>query len=264
MAQLPVGFDRATTDRKRVLNEYPYCVYCGGENPATTVDHIPPTGMFPKRDRPPGLFVPSCEVCNRNSRVVDDIAAFFTAIRMGSSEDSARHLAKQLQAMSNNHPEVLIEGYPTIGQLRVSRQYADETGQPFGAINMRGPIISRRVYMFGAKCGLALHYNAKRQALPSNGKVGVLWYTNFDALKNEVPQHLFKLLPERRSLGKGRRTAHGTFEFNSATTIDGNSTAHWATFGDAFMFNLFVGVNIRNLDDLPSDQVYQPGSSYYH
>jgi hypothetical protein len=44
-----------------VLDGCPWCVYCGGDVPATTVDHVPSIIMFAQRQRPKGLAFGSCE-----------------------------------------------------------------------------------------------------------------------------------------------------------------------------------------------------------
>lgn len=246
-------------DKRKILVEYPYCIYCGGKTAATTVDHIPPTGLFPKRDRPPGLVVPACPDCNRNSRVVDDIASFFAAIRLSPNEREVQHFSEKLLYFKNNYPEIMLESQPTIGQLRQAARYTPNNEGTFGALDVRGATTSRMIVLFGVKLGLALHYEETRVALPSQGEIGVIWYTNQNALANEIPQRLFELLPDVRSLGSGRKTANRIFEYSSRSIDDSKKTAHWATFGDSFMFYLFVGEGITGLKVLPSSRVYQPG-----
>ena len=246
-------------DKKKVLSKYPFCVYCGGTTAAETVDHIPPTGLFPKRDRPPGLFVPSCEDCNRNSRVAEDVASFFAAVRLSPNDRDSQHFEERVRAMVNNHPEILLEAKPTIRQLREAARYSNEKGEPHRALDVRGPLISRMIRLFGAKLGLALHYELKGRALPPNGKVAVMWWTNHNALEEEIPPYVFKHLPEIRTLGKGKRMSDRFFAYNSGGTMDGDSSVHWATFGDAFVFNLFIGENLKSFDSLPSENVLRPG-----
>jgi hypothetical protein len=186
-------------DKKRILKEYPFCVYCGGTRAADTVDHMPPIGMFAKRIRLPGLEVPSCLDCNRNSRVADDVAAFFAATRMSGSESETQHFREKVKAIANNYSHVLDEIEPSYRQEKLARQYLDGLGKGYHAFNVQGPIVSKLMTMFGAKCALALHYAQRRRALPSGGSVGVLWFTNFQALEGEIPQDLFELLPNRLS-----------------------------------------------------------------
>jgi len=40
----------------------PPCVLCR-ERPATTMDHVPPKGLF-LQPRPPLITIPACEICN--------------------------------------------------------------------------------------------------------------------------------------------------------------------------------------------------------
>lgn len=46
------------------------CYLCGKE--ATTFDHIPPKGLFPKNFQYKGIKVPSCKTCNNESSKDDE------------------------------------------------------------------------------------------------------------------------------------------------------------------------------------------------
>lgn len=237
------------------------CVYCGGIEPADTVDHIPPIGMFPNRDRPKGLEVPSCEACNRNSRRFEDVAAMVTAIRLEGSDKSSlsnQHFGKKLRAVANNQPAVISEMRPTTRQARNAARILDSSGRPLGAIDVRGPLISRAMLAFGGKLGLALHYHAKGVPLPQTGRVGVIWQSNESLIDDCVPQALFSLLPETKMLAMGRKTSAGRFEYSSGVVSDTQATAHWAVFGTAVAYLIFAGETI-NMDMLPDDQIFRPG-----
>lgn len=49
--------------RQQVLQGYPYCIYCGGEVPASTVDHVPPRAVV-DGDR----FEPACHPRHQAAR----------------------------------------------------------------------------------------------------------------------------------------------------------------------------------------------------
>ena len=243
-----------------LLQKNPNCVYCGGLSPATTIDHMPPIGMFTDRQRPRGFEFPCCENCNRNSRKHDNVAALLAALQLSpASERDIRYFDKLLAGIRNNQPLLFAELKPTISQIRAASKVLDACGQPCGAFDVRGPLVSGSMHRFGAKCALALHWAKSGKILTPAAQVGVLWYTNHNAIEGTVPQHLFELLPPGDTFQQGKRSAEDRFVYSSKQTDDGNSTAHWVTFGSAFMYYLFAGENLSGMAALPQSHVFQPG-----
>ena len=63
---------KASRNRRRIqarLRAQPWCIYCGGVNEATTVDHMPPITIFDQRRRPRGLEFSACQPCNSGCRL---------------------------------------------------------------------------------------------------------------------------------------------------------------------------------------------------
>lgn len=62
------------------------CVICG-INDATTSDHLPPKGIFPK-PRPDNLItVPSCIDCNNSASTLDEVFRLYLALQVGDLDD---------------------------------------------------------------------------------------------------------------------------------------------------------------------------------
>ena len=51
------------------------CVYCGGAEPSSEPDHMPPRILFSRKQRPNDLVFPSCNACNRGSSAIDPAIA---------------------------------------------------------------------------------------------------------------------------------------------------------------------------------------------
>jgi hypothetical protein len=72
---------------KHFLHDKDECYLCGA--PATTCDHIPPLGLFPK-PRPTNLItVPACRTCNHGKSLDDE---YFRNVVAASSDDSPQSL----------------------------------------------------------------------------------------------------------------------------------------------------------------------------
>ena len=70
------------------------CVICG-KNPATTRDHIPPKGIFPK-PRPSDLItVPACRACNKSTSDLDEVFKVFIGFAGGHGPEGERMFKEQ-------------------------------------------------------------------------------------------------------------------------------------------------------------------------
>jgi hypothetical protein len=49
------------------FSAHPVCIFCGGGEKATTIEHCPPRAMFQFRDWPEGFEFPACESCNHGT-----------------------------------------------------------------------------------------------------------------------------------------------------------------------------------------------------
>ena len=62
------------------------CCFCG--NPATTMDHVPPDGIFPDPKPTNLITVPACSKCNKGSSKDDEYFRTIIAIGAASYESS--------------------------------------------------------------------------------------------------------------------------------------------------------------------------------
>jgi hypothetical protein len=70
------------------------CAICG-KNPATTRDHIPPKGIFPK-PRPSDLItIPACGPCNKSTSDFDEVFKVFMGIAAGHGPEGERMFKEQ-------------------------------------------------------------------------------------------------------------------------------------------------------------------------
>lgn len=246
-------------DYNRLLKEYPMCAYCGGTSSADTVDHCPPISMFVKRDRPKGLETPSCNACNQGAKECENLVAFLGQMKFGQiGEAGVQHFSELCRHMMNNHPALVDALRPTIGQKRYIERLSNAVGDDFGVLDLRQPIVSRNILLFGAKLAMSLHFHQRKEVLPPNGRIAVMFFSNQNVLEETVPHHLFDMLPDTKTLRQGQKEVGGQFLYSSGATTDSDATAHWASFGDALCFFMFAGTRI-NSGSLPSDHIFRPG-----
>ncbi len=207
---------------------------------------MPPKGMFVGSQRPKGLEFASCPDCNRKSSRLDDFAAFLVSAFSQNelSDAQAKHFLKKFKGLQNNNPLLLDELNFRTATTSDGKTLVDKSGSEFGAMFVDGPLASDAIFRFGAKVGMALHYQATNEIAASDHRVVVFAFTNANAVNGEIPLGLFDLLPERSMLAQGKITSEGIFEYQSAKVRDGKGSAHWATLGASIYYNLFVGPNM--------------------
>ena len=88
------------------LVSYPHCIYCGAT--AETIEHMPPTVIFRRKDRPKGLEFPSCKQCNNGTSHSDLVAATLGRAYPPDPNDHQGH-PQPLRGHPNNIPDLLLE-----------------------------------------------------------------------------------------------------------------------------------------------------------
>lgn len=234
---------------KAVLSANPWCVFCGGRQPAETVDHIPPISVFTGRDRPKGLEFSACHSCNQGTRRYDQVFALLS--RFHGDEEGSEQYQNDIQqliiAISNNYPEIITEltgaAHPSYNQ---------------GALLEVGPNIFNTISHIGAKIGLALHFELKKRIVPLHGGVLVSPIFNFEAMQEGLPSEILAFFPHEKTLMQGKKSVPNQFTYSSLH--EGNISAHWVTFRQAFGLQIFVVEDLESLGGKFDRELFvQPG-----
>lgn len=77
----------ATRHRQAFLKVNPLCIFCGGVESATTIEHCPPRALFQFRQWPEGFEFPACGNCNGNTSNDDLLLAMLA--RMNPFDNSS-------------------------------------------------------------------------------------------------------------------------------------------------------------------------------
>ena len=83
------------------------CAFCG--KPATTRDHVPPKGVFPK-PRPTDLItVPACAVCNAGSKLDDEYFQWVVTVGTEGNDAAMEIIKKRIGPKFQRRPALLKE-----------------------------------------------------------------------------------------------------------------------------------------------------------
>jgi len=228
-----------------ILARNPNCIYCGGDVPATTIDHVPPKIMFREKRRPKGLEFPSCETCNRGTKHADLVAAMIgRSYPSGSS--APEEMSRIFQAIKNNMPNVLLEMH--IGDTRrsqIKRSLPSEAlGEP---LRVSGPFVSTYMQTFAFKIGIALHTRITGEILPRGGSVAARWFSNVDNWRGHFPD-LSSLPLSIDTLRQGTFEVADQFSYQWGATSDHSMTISASYFRHSFAVVAFTAVDKAKLD----------------
>jgi hypothetical protein len=224
------------------------CIYCGGVNAATTVEHMPPAVMFRRKHRPKGLEFAACADCNLGSSHADLVAALLSRVYPDSPNPAeAGEFRALCQAVHNNVPGLLQEML-----LSPEEQRARGGGLPpkitNGLVRAGGPILTRYMHAFSLKVGLALHYECTKQVLPPEGLVGARLFSNFDRLAGDFPDTIFDHLLPPQTLVQGQFEVSDQFQYAWRLTEDGRGGLYFAAFRYSFAVVSFAAHHATLLD----------------
>jgi len=219
---------------KQLLQRFSYCVYCGGVEQATSVDHMPPRMMFRGKFRPSGLEFPACDGCNQGTKHADLVASLLGRLYPDdATELGANDFRKILSAVKNNIPGLLEEMQIGRAGQKLARKKLSIDNEA-GFLRVGGPLVTRYMKTFGAKLGLALHFECFRKAVPRGGGVSSIWYSNVQAAKGEIPPQLLAMFNERWTLKQGKIHVSDQFEYSWVTTVEEQHSLFYAVFRQSF------------------------------
>jgi hypothetical protein len=228
-----------------VLDGCPWCIYCGGDVPATTVDHVPPIIMFALRRRPKGLEFGSCESCNGGTKHADLVAAMVGRSMPDSGTEAGLAEMKSIfSAVNNNIPGLLQEMYLP-RELQTAAGWREQDG---GLLRTSGPLVSSHMQTFAFKIGFSLYYELTKKVLPKTGGVVARWFSNYDRLDGTFPQTVFEHLLPPTTLRQGKFEVSDQFAYQWRLADGERMAMFLATFRHSFAVLAFAAVDKGLLD----------------
>jgi hypothetical protein len=216
-----------------ILKRFPFCIYCGAA--ATTIEHMPPIQMFRLRQRPKGLEFPSCVDCNNGTGHSDLVASLLGRTYPDpKSQEAQVEIKKLLAAVGNNVPGLLQEMMVGEADQKNARRNIPNAPPNAAVLRANGPILERHMRIFGAKLGLALHYEVHGTPVPREGGVQALYFTNVNAARGELPRKIIDKLPSPQTLRQGTKHVSDQFGYSWQSTEERRHSAFYAVFNESF------------------------------
>lgn len=238
------------------------CIYCGGAQVATTIDHMPPIIMFRDKDRPKGYEFSSCEQCNNGAGHSDLVAAMIARTFPAIEQSEEMELAGIFRAIGNNIPAVLSEMF-------VDRSAQAQTAARIGVslsdykfIRIDGPLCMAYLSGFGARLGFAMHFHQTGRIVPKAGGASVRLYSNLDLIEGRVPDELIQVLPSPSTLTAGKKHVGSQFKISTRVAEGDGMTITFASFRMSFAVMVATADDagkLRDPDFPPQAEPIKPG-----
>jgi hypothetical protein len=220
--------------------------------------------MFDRKDRPAGLEFAACTGCNNGAGLADLVCALIGRIYPDSRDEAANdELRGYLQAVKNNIPGLLEEMQPPAARAKLGMQRLGLSREQGGLLTIGGPIVLAHLETFGARLGLAMHFEQTGQIIPPEGGVFVRIYSNVDLLENKVPATVFDILPQPETLSQGKKSVEDQFRYGVREAEGGRMTMSFASFRLSFAVLAIASADLAffSNDELPDGAIpYKPGA----
>lgn len=234
--------------RQSLFGKQPFCIFCGGANPATTIEHCPPRAMFQNRNWPEGFEFPACLLCNSGSSSEDVLISFLARMDpIGKLGNDDGRLEGLMRNVNSQYPGLFRRMMPSaVEAKRKNREYGLQpvTGQlhqQTGAVKIT-PEIESAVRVFSKKLAKAVFFLNTNHVFSSDGCLLLNWFTNVDFFRDGtyVIFDTLKDLPGNLPLVvRTGKHLNNQFECKFSSTDDQRSFAMQARFGNSFGLVVF-------------------------
>lgn len=261
---------RKQNRNQRFLAENPTCAFCGGEAPATTIEHCPPRAMFIGRTWPEGFEFPACANCNHGSGdhdvLVSVLARGAPLVGSGNEDGYLRGLIGQVNQQNRG----------LLARMKLSGVESRRTNRSVGVVPGPGqthqdipfvkilPEHHDAVAALATKLTKGLYYRETGQIFPNGGCLLMNWFTNLDLFKTGTYPVFDLLKTQQGDVPKIVRSGHKlNHQFECKITprpCDGFFILQ-ASFGMAFGFAVFGNAQRGKLEAVVAQVQADRGSA---
>ena len=249
----------ATKRRKAILSKCPYCIFCGGNVPATTIEHCPPRSFFQNKQWPEGFEFPSCEDCNHGTSDDDLLVAMLGRLDPFTERGDldGRHNGL-MRAVSNQFPDLFTKLIPLTARDARNRNRKLGLSPAPGQTHLDVPVISVPVELhvavctFGRKLAKAIYYLGSSEIFPANGCLILSWFSNEEIVKLGK----YQMLDIMKGIGgvvpilvRSGKLLNDQFSFKISMSDDKDLFALQVLLGKSFGFVVFGSVKPGVIED---------------
>lgn len=195
--------------RQEILSSHPRCIYCPNTH-ASTIEHMPPRGLFKDKERPSGWEFPTCSDCNECSRGADAVAQILSLIHPLEDEEwQFERMKRVLPAVRKQAPRAYQE---ICSNDKAKSRWVNCRGLLRNVVEVKadGPSTVAHLDAFAGKMALAVFAELIGRPIELDGTLFTQWYLNAGLSQKAYHAHL-SIMPDFSELQQGKKTSAGQF-----------------------------------------------------
>ncbi|MCZ4270996.1 hypothetical protein [Maritalea porphyrae] len=202
-----------------ILKRAERCVYCPSKGPFT-IEHMPPRGMFERKDRPSGWVFACCCNCNQNTRGVDAVAQMFAVIEPSSKTAWKSDKLEAIVGSVNQRAPRVMEELTSQGSSQ--NVYVNENGilKPAREVKVNGIATRAHLDLFAEKMAMAAFSELCDRPINMNGILFTEWYLNV-GMPTDIYHSSLAIMPCFGQLQQGTKVSLGQFSLHYNTDKQG-------------------------------------------
>lgn len=242
------GMGMSRIRRKQFFSINPMCIFCGGVEQATTIEHCPPKSMFDQKQWPEGYEFPACEKCNCGSSDQDLIIAWMARIDYTDlSAEGDLQTAGLLKSVHRQHPKLVKQLLPSAVEAKRTNRELGITPAPgkthaeTGVVNIT-PEMTVAVCTFSKKLAKGVYHMHTQKIFPADGCLMLGWFTNVEFVRKSgyIPFQAFNdIAGETPPIERSGKSLDNRFRYKFSVTADSKLFALQAMFGNSFGLVIF-------------------------
>lgn len=194
---------------KAFVAVHPICCFCGGKEPASTIEHLPARIVFPKKHRPKGLEFPACASCN-NQTSGDDSVLAIVAQAVGSMRTNIPSIDKKTLERAAWGAQRSFPGFKLAGRQELRN--VNGVIRKVGVFSVNNPVVHTALCRLAAKFALAAFYELNKTIADETYRLNTMWVHSQRDDADEIAD-ILKLFPNSTSLRQGNWDTAETFYF---------------------------------------------------
>jgi hypothetical protein len=184
---------------KDFIKRHPLCCFCGGEESATTVEHLPARIVFPRKHRPKGLEFPACAACKGQTRGDDSVLAI-VAQALGSMRPGVPTIDEETLARAARGSQINFPGFKVAGRQEL--RSVNGVIRKVGVFDVNHPTVHLCLCRLAAKFALAAFYELSQKIADETYRINSMWTHNQHGEADEIA-NILKMFPNTTSLKQG-------------------------------------------------------------
>ena len=239
---------------KDFIKSHPLCCFCGGAEPATTIEHLPARIVFPKKHRPKGLEFPACAACNAQTRG-DDAVLAIVARAVGSTRPGTPLLDEETLAKAARGSQITVPGFKLAGRQEL--RSVNGVIRWVSVFDVNHETVHLCLCRLAAKFALAAIYKLSDSIADESYRINTMWTHNQHGDAGEIAS-ILKIFPNSSSLRQGSWDTAETFYFRHI--MEGQTLIVAGVFYEAILLYAHLGPLFETKSWIPMQMTWGPAA----